>query len=91
VIFLLRFGGHLLSPEIVLFLKLHDVIVITFPKLFYFPRDHVICFEHNISIFSHVLFMLSLHQKHVFFLVIVTMHLVLEHLIKILICVIILE
>jgi hypothetical protein len=62
---LLRFDRHLLAPEVVLLLKLHDGIVITFPELFHFPGQRVIRLKHNIIIFSHVLIMFSLHQKNV--------------------------
>jgi hypothetical protein len=88
---MLRFGRCLLDPGVIFLLKLHDDILITFPKLFCFPGQHVIHLKHHIIIFAHVLIMFSLFQKHTQIIVIATMHLVFEHLIKFLIHVIVLE
>jgi hypothetical protein len=73
--------------------------MITLSELFYFPRQCIIsfpnpciiCLQHKIVISSHVPIMFSLCQKHVRVLVITTMHLVFEHLIKLFLCVVVLE
>jgi hypothetical protein len=91
VIFRPRFGRRLIAPKLVLFLKLHEGIVITFPELFHFTGECIVCLKHNIIVFSIVLIMFSLRQKHTPVFFIATMLLVLKHLIKILVYVIILE
>jgi hypothetical protein len=94
-----RLDRRFFSPEVIFFLKLYDGILITFSKLFCFPRHRVIIFpspciirlQHKFIFSAHVSIMFTLCKKHVWVLIITTLHLVFEHMIKVFIRVVVLE
>jgi hypothetical protein len=96
---LLSFSVHLLVLEVIFLLKLHDGILVTlfeffcFPgqRITHFPKQCIICIQHKIVIFSHVSIMFALCKKHVWVLVVTTMHVFFKPLIEILIHVVALE
>jgi hypothetical protein len=90
---------HLLVPEVILLLKLHDGVLVTLSKILCFPgqciirspKTCIIRLQHKIIIFAHVPIMFALFQKHARVLVITTTHLVFEHLIEVFIHIVVFE
>jgi hypothetical protein len=88
---LLRIFKHISVPEVGFLLELHDGIMIPLSEFLYFRRQRVISFHRNTIICFHELIILPLRQEHASVCVVATMHLILDHLIKLFIRLIILE